>query len=167
MKPVYSKRRFFTSAHHHFVEVREAKNGNPFILVDQSTKRGGKFESQKLILFEDEVLGFIEVIQNLYEELKNGSYKSNPIDHSQNHQDPKDEIDDDDWMDEQAYEDLRRYGRHPIGDEGFESDEDDIEYERAIALEREYGIDVEQENRHLEDLGYHYNAYTNTWSKEE
>jgi hypothetical protein len=81
LKPAYAKQRYFTSAHHHFIEIREAINGNPYILIDQSTKKGEAFESQKLILFRDEVAGFISALQSALEDLETGSYKSKPVPH--------------------------------------------------------------------------------------
>jgi hypothetical protein len=79
LKPAYFKRRYFTASHYHFFEIRETRNGDPFILIDQRTKKGENFESQKIILFRDEIAGFLEVFQDSHQQIRSNAYTSQPV----------------------------------------------------------------------------------------
>lgn len=76
MKEAFAKRRFFTSAHHHFFEIREAANGRPYLLLDQSTRKGSNFESQKIVLFEDEIDGLVEILKEYKALIDSKQYKA-------------------------------------------------------------------------------------------
>ncbi len=59
------KERYFTGSHNYFFEVKEAKNGSKYVIVDQRKKVGNKFVGSKIRIFEDEMLEFQRVLQKL------------------------------------------------------------------------------------------------------
>lgn len=66
------KERYFTTSHHYFFEVKEAKNGSKYIIVDQRKKVGDKFIGSKIRVFEDELLEFERIFHNLVHIALNG-----------------------------------------------------------------------------------------------
>ena len=59
------KERYFTSTHNYFFDVKEAKNGSRYIVIDQRKKIGGKFIGTKMRIFEDEMLEFERVLHKV------------------------------------------------------------------------------------------------------
>ena len=59
------KERYFSSSHNYFLEVKEAKNGSKYIVIDQRKKVGDKFVSAKIRIFEDEMLEFERLLHKL------------------------------------------------------------------------------------------------------
>lgn len=59
------KERYFNSSHKYFFEVKEAKNGSKYIVIDQRRKVEGKFVGAKMRIFEDEMLEFERVLHKL------------------------------------------------------------------------------------------------------
>ena len=78
MSTQFSKTRYFTSSHYHFMEIREARNGNPYVVLTQSTKRDGAFDQKTWVLFEDEIDGLIEKLSALRQKLASGTYRDSP-----------------------------------------------------------------------------------------
>ena len=82
------KERYFTTSHNYFFEVKEAKNGSKYIIVDQRKKVGDKYVSAKIRIFEDELLEFERIFHNLIQiALKSGTPENNLINpHSESSQ---------------------------------------------------------------------------------
>ncbi|MDJ0598091.1 MAG: hypothetical protein QNJ37_04535 [Crocosphaera sp.] len=55
-RKLFLKERYFSGSHNYFFELKEAKNGSKYIVIDQRKKVGDKFIGSKLRLFEDEML---------------------------------------------------------------------------------------------------------------
>jgi hypothetical protein len=64
-RKLLKKERYFSGSHHYFFEVKEAKNGSKYIVIDQRKKVGDQFIGAKIRLFEDEILEFVKVFTNL------------------------------------------------------------------------------------------------------
>ncbi|NEQ95995.1 MAG: hypothetical protein F6K30_04600 [Cyanothece sp. SIO2G6] len=59
------KDRYFNNSHNYFFEVKEAKNGSKYIVIDQRKKFRGEFVGAKIRIFEDEMLEFERVLHKL------------------------------------------------------------------------------------------------------
>lgn len=59
------KERYFTSSHHYFFELKEAKNGSKYVVIDQRKKIGDKFVGAKMRIFADEMLEFHRILNKL------------------------------------------------------------------------------------------------------
>jgi hypothetical protein len=64
-RKILLKERYFTSSHNYFFEVKEARNGSRYIVIDQRKKVGDKFVGSKIRVFEDEMLEFERIFRNL------------------------------------------------------------------------------------------------------
>jgi hypothetical protein len=73
------KDRYFTTSHNYFFEVKEAKNGSPYIVIDQRKKVGDQFVSAKLRIFEDEMLEFERILHKLIHFALNVPQSSTPL----------------------------------------------------------------------------------------
>ncbi len=65
--------RYFTNTHHYFFEVREAKNGSKYVVINQRQKVDDRFVGTKLRIFEDELLEFERVLHKLIQFALNGT----------------------------------------------------------------------------------------------
>ena len=61
-RKIFLKERYFTGSHNYFFELKEAKNGSKYIVVDQRKKVGDQFVSAKMRIFEDEMLEFERIL---------------------------------------------------------------------------------------------------------
>ena len=59
------KERYFSTSHHYFFELKEAKNGSKYIIISQRKKVGDEFIGTKIRLFADEMLEFHRVLHRL------------------------------------------------------------------------------------------------------
>ncbi|AGF51993.1 sll1439 [Synechocystis sp. PCC 6803] len=59
------KARYFSGSHNYFFELKVAKNGSKYIVIDQRKKVGDKFVGSKIRIFEDEMLEFERVLHQL------------------------------------------------------------------------------------------------------
>ena len=73
------KERYFTSSHNYFFEVKEAKNGSKYVIIDQRKRVGGKFVSAKMRIFEDEMLEFERVLHKLIRFALNDNQAEEPV----------------------------------------------------------------------------------------
>ena len=64
-RKLLKKERYFSASHHYFFEVKEAKNGSKYIIIDQRKKVGDQFIGSKIRVFEDEMLEFLRVFGDL------------------------------------------------------------------------------------------------------
>jgi hypothetical protein len=78
------KERYFTTSHNYFFEVKEAKNGSKYLVIDQRKKVGDEFVSAKLRIFEDEMLEFERVLHRLIHFALNVPQPSTPPDQHEN-----------------------------------------------------------------------------------
>lgn len=74
MKLSYLKKRYFTWAHYHFLEVRVTAKGKPYLVISQSNRREGENKSQKIVLFHNEIENFIELLSEYKAALDSKSY---------------------------------------------------------------------------------------------
>ncbi len=65
IRPLLCKERYSTTSHHYFFELKEAKNGSKYIVIDQRKKIGNEFVGTKLRLFADEMLEFQRILNKL------------------------------------------------------------------------------------------------------
>ena len=61
-RKIFLKERYFTGSNNYFFELKEAKNGSKYIVVDQRKKVGDQFVSAKMRIFEDEMLEFERIL---------------------------------------------------------------------------------------------------------
>jgi hypothetical protein len=59
------KARYFSGSHNYFFELKVAKNGSKYIVIDQRKKVGDKFVGSKIRIFEDEMLEFERMLHQL------------------------------------------------------------------------------------------------------
>jgi hypothetical protein len=59
------KERATTGTHTFFIEVRVAKSGSKYLVIDQRQKVGDTYESVKMRIFEDEMLEFQRILQKV------------------------------------------------------------------------------------------------------
>ncbi|AIE75538.1 MULTISPECIES: hypothetical protein [unclassified Synechocystis] len=59
------KARYFSGSHNYFFELKVAKNGSKYIVIDQRKKIGDKFVGSKIRIFEDEMLEFERILHQL------------------------------------------------------------------------------------------------------
>ncbi|WP_330203036.1 hypothetical protein [Cyanobacterium sp. Dongsha4] len=64
-RKLLKKERYFTGSHHYFFEVKEAKNGSKYIIIDQRKKIGDEFIGSKIRVFEDEMSEFLRIFDDL------------------------------------------------------------------------------------------------------
>ncbi|MGI0483610.1 hypothetical protein ACN4EE_22865 [Geminocystis sp. CENA526] len=64
-RKLLKKERYFTGSHHYFFEVKEAKNGSKYIIIDQRKKVGDEFIGAKIRVFEDEMSEFLRIFDDL------------------------------------------------------------------------------------------------------
>lgn len=64
-RKLLKKERYFSGSHHYFFDVKEAKNGSKYIVIDQRKKVGDKFVGEKIRVFQDEMSEFLRVFANL------------------------------------------------------------------------------------------------------
>ncbi|MDM8525979.1 hypothetical protein QUF80_21605 [Desulfococcaceae bacterium HSG8] len=62
IRKILCKERYSTTSHHYFFELKEAKNGSKYIVIDQRKKVGSEFVSSKIRLFADEMLEFQRIL---------------------------------------------------------------------------------------------------------
>lgn len=74
----FARRKLFSPAHDHFLEIREEPNGSPFILLEQRTKKGIPRESHKVVLFDGEIDGLVVLIKEMGVLLETGGYRREP-----------------------------------------------------------------------------------------
>jgi hypothetical protein len=65
IRKTFCKERYSTTSHHYFFELKEAKNGSKYIVIDQRKKVGSEFVGAKIRIFADEMLGFQRVLDKL------------------------------------------------------------------------------------------------------
>jgi len=65
IRPLLCKERYSTTSHHYFFELKEAKNGSKYIVIDQRRKIGNEFVGTKMRLFADEMLEFQRILNKL------------------------------------------------------------------------------------------------------
>jgi len=58
IRKLLCKERYSTTSHHYFFELKEAKNGSKYIVIDQRKKVGNEFVGTKMRIFADEMLEF-------------------------------------------------------------------------------------------------------------
>jgi hypothetical protein len=78
-RKLLKKERYFTGSHNYFFEVKEAKNGSKYIIIDQRKKVGEEFIGSKIRVFEDEMLEFLRIFDDLVHFALN--YQSTQITH--------------------------------------------------------------------------------------
>lgn len=59
------KARYFSNSHNYFFELKRAKNGSKYIVIDQRRKIGDQFVGSKIRIFENELLEFERVLNQL------------------------------------------------------------------------------------------------------
>lgn len=59
------KERYSKGSDHYFFEVKEAKNGSKYIIIDQRKRVGDKFVGSKIRIFEDQMLEFERILRKL------------------------------------------------------------------------------------------------------
>ncbi|MBB1126132.1 hypothetical protein [Thiospirillum jenense] len=57
--------RYFSSSQYYFFELKRAKNGSKYIIVDQRRRRDGEFSGVKLRIFENELSEFQRILTQL------------------------------------------------------------------------------------------------------
>jgi len=58
-RKVLHKTRISTGTHNYFLELKEAKTGSKYLVIDQTKRNGnGEYSSVKMRIFEDEILEF-------------------------------------------------------------------------------------------------------------
>lgn len=62
IRQLLHKERIATGTHNYFIEAKVANNGSKYLVIDQRKKVGGKYESVKMRIFEDEVLEFQRIL---------------------------------------------------------------------------------------------------------
>jgi len=62
IRKLLCKERYSTTSHHYFFELKEAKNGSKYIVIDQRKKIGNEFVGTKMRLFADEMLEFQRIL---------------------------------------------------------------------------------------------------------
>jgi len=65
IRKLLCKERYSTTSHHYFFELKEAKNGSKYIIIDQRKKIGNEFVGAKIRLFADEMLEFQRILNKL------------------------------------------------------------------------------------------------------
>ena len=65
IRKLLCKERYSTTSHHYFFELKEAKNGSKYIVIDQRKKIGSEFVGAKIRLFADEMLEFQRILNKL------------------------------------------------------------------------------------------------------
>ncbi|MEM9275261.1 MAG: hypothetical protein AAGA80_20205 [Cyanobacteria bacterium P01_F01_bin.143] len=59
------KERYSKGSDHYFFEVKEAKNGSKYIVIDQRKRVGDNFVGSKVRIFEDQMLEFERILHKL------------------------------------------------------------------------------------------------------
>jgi len=65
IRPLLCKERYSTTSHHYFFELKEAKNGSKYIVIEQRRKIGNEFVGTKMRLFDNEMLEFQRILNKL------------------------------------------------------------------------------------------------------
>ncbi|MGK7943603.1 MAG: hypothetical protein AB4058_03960, partial [Microcystaceae cyanobacterium] len=78
-RKLLSKERYFSGSHYYFFELKEAKNGSKYVIIEQRKKIGDEFVGAKIRIFEDEMQEFERILHKLIQLAFNLPQSQEPV----------------------------------------------------------------------------------------